>query len=79
VFEGGVLSPSVTKSVVSFFHKNTSSLLTPREIQVLELLAKGKTHSLIAGQLFIDKEMIRSNIKHIYYKMDVHSKAEAIE
>jgi DNA-binding NarL/FixJ family response regulator len=80
VFEGGApLSPSVAKAIVSSFHKNTSSPLTPREVQVLELLYKGKTHSMIAHELFIDKETVRTHIKNIYSKMEVHSKAEAIE
>jgi DNA-binding NarL/FixJ family response regulator len=80
VYQGGApLSPSIAKTIVSSFHKSTSSILTPREIQVLELLAKGKTYFLIAQQLFIDKETVRSHIKNIYWKLEVHSKAEAIE
>jgi DNA-binding NarL/FixJ family response regulator len=80
VYQGGApLSPSIAKAIVTSFHKNTSSLLTPRELQVLELLAKGKTYSLIAGQLFIDKETVRAHIKNIYWKLEVHSKSAAIE
>ncbi|QHT69977.1 response regulator transcription factor [Rhodocytophaga rosea] len=80
VFEGGApLSPSIAKVVVGSFHKNTSSVLSPREVQVLELLARGKTYLAIADALFIDKETVRSHIKNIYWKLEVHSKAEAIQ
>jgi DNA-binding NarL/FixJ family response regulator len=80
VYEGGApLSPGIARSVVASFHKNTSSGLTSREVQVLGLLAKGKTYHSIADQLFIDKETVRTHIKNIYYKLEVHSKSEAIE
>jgi DNA-binding NarL/FixJ family response regulator len=46
---------------------------------VLELLASGKSYSTIANNLFLDKETIRSHIKNIYLKLEVHSKADAIE
>ncbi|QHT66783.1 response regulator transcription factor [Rhodocytophaga rosea] len=80
VYEGGApLSPAIARSVVASFHKNTSSGLTSREVQVLALLAKGKTYHSIADHLFIDKETVRTHIKNIYYKLEVHSKSEAIE
>jgi DNA-binding NarL/FixJ family response regulator len=80
VHEGGApLSPAVARAVITSFHRNTSSVLTVRETQVLELLAKGKTYSAIADALFIDKETVRTHIKNIYWKLEVHSKSEAIE
>jgi DNA-binding NarL/FixJ family response regulator len=67
VYEGGApLSPAIARYVVASFHKNTSSGLTPREVQVLALLAKGKTYHSIADNLFIDKETVRTHIKNIY-------------
>jgi DNA-binding NarL/FixJ family response regulator len=65
--------------VVSSFQKNRNSPLTSRETEVLELLSKGKSYSTIADELFVDKETIRTHIKNIYWKLEVHSKAEAIE
>ncbi len=80
VYEGGApLSPVISRTIVRSFHKNTSSILTPREVQVLELLAKGKTYVSIAEQLYIDKETVRTHLKNIYWKLEVHSKAQAIE
>jgi DNA-binding NarL/FixJ family response regulator len=78
--EGGApMSTNIARMVVSSFQKNRNSPLTPRETEVLELLAKGKSYSSIAEQLFVDKETIRTHIKNIYWKLEVHSKAEAIE
>jgi DNA-binding NarL/FixJ family response regulator len=78
--EGGApMSTGIARMVVSSFQKNRNSPLTPRETEVLELLSKGKSYSNIAEDLFVDKETIRTHIKNIYWKLEVHSKAEAIE
>lgn len=78
--EGGApMSTNIARMVVSSFQKNRNSPLTARETEVLELLAKGKSYTTIADQLFVDKETIRTHIKNIYWKLEVHSKAEAIE
>jgi DNA-binding NarL/FixJ family response regulator len=78
--EGGApMSTSIARMVVSSFQKNRNSPLTARETEVLERLAKGKSYSSIAEDLFIDKETVRTHIKNIYWKLEVHSKADAIE
>ncbi len=76
---GAPMSTSIARMVVSSFHRNQESPLTRRELEVLQLLASGKSYSTIANNLFVDKETIRSHIKNIYLKLEVHSKAEAIE
>lgn len=76
---GAPMSTNIARLVVSSFHRNRTSPLSPRELEVLELLASGKSYSGIADQLFVDKETIRTHIKNIYLKLEVHSKAEAIE
>lgn len=80
ITEGGApMSTNIARLVVASFQKNQNSPLTPRETEVLELLVKGKSYTNIADQLFVDKETIRTHIKNIYWKLEVHSKAEAIE
>lgn len=76
---GAPMSTNIARMVVSSFHKNRQTPLTARELEVLELLSSGKSYSTIADQLFIDKETVKSHIKNIYLKLEVHSKAEAIE
>lgn len=79
VGEGGApMSKSVSRFVVESFHSNFESPLTEREAQVLQLLSQGKTYKLIAGQLFIHPETVKSHLKNIYSKLNVHNKADAI-
>jgi DNA-binding NarL/FixJ family response regulator len=76
---GAPMSTSIARMVVQSFQRNIKSPLSPRETEVLQLLAKGKSYTMIAGELFIDKETVRSHIKNIYIKLEVNSKAQAIE
>lgn len=80
VLEGGApMSSHIAKMVVSSFQKNQNSPLSDRETEVLTLLAKGKSYSVVADELFVHKETIKSHIKNIYHKLHVNSKADAIE
>lgn len=76
---GAPMSTQIARKVVNSFQRNLNSPLTVRETEVLELLSKGKSYSTIADELFVNKETIRTHIKNIYLKLEVHSKAEAIE
>lgn len=79
VLHGGApMSSKIAKMVVASFQKNPNSPLSPRETEVLELLSKGKSYSMIADELFITKETAKSHIKNIYSKLQVNSKSEAI-
>jgi len=80
VIRGGApMSTNIARMVVESFQINRNSPLSERETQVLELLSKGKSYTVIANELFIHKETVKSHIKNIYFKLQVHSKAEAIE
>lgn len=76
---GAPMSTNIARMVVASFQKNYQSPLTARETEVLERIAQGKSYTTIADELFVDKETIRTHIKNIYWKLEVHSKAEAIE
>lgn len=52
--------------------------LTPREIQVLRLLARGADTDAIASQLVIDRSTTRNHIQRILHKLGVHSRLEAV-
>jgi DNA-binding CsgD family transcriptional regulator len=52
--------------------------LSPREREVLELLARGAAYKEIAGHLALSIETIRMNVKHIYTKLHVHSRGKAV-
>lgn len=75
---GGSLSAGVARLVIEAFQKNTDSPLTPREGTILQMIADGKSRSMIAKELFVDLETVKTHIKNVYLKLDVHSRAEAI-
>jgi DNA-binding NarL/FixJ family response regulator len=81
VVDGGApMSTNVAKLVIKSFHKNTqNSPLTKRETEILEQVANGKSRTKIAVDLQIDVETVKTHIKNIYEKLDVHSRDEAIK
>ncbi len=76
---GAPMSRNIARMVVESFQRNLNSPLSSRETEVLELLASGKSYSVIADELFIHKETVKTHIKNIYIKLQVHTKAAAIE
>ncbi|MCD6011619.1 MAG: response regulator transcription factor [Flavipsychrobacter sp.] len=76
---GGPMSAHIARMVISSFKRNESTPLTRRETEILEQIATGKSRKRIAEELFIDLETVKSHIKNIYHKLDVHSKADAIK
>jgi LuxR family maltose regulon positive regulatory protein len=52
--------------------------LTPRETEVLHLIAQGLTNQEVADQLFISYETVKAHARNIYGKLDVHSRTEAV-
>jgi DNA-binding NarL/FixJ family response regulator len=56
----------------------STSLLTPREREVLRLLVEGLAADEIATQLFISKKTVGTHLEHIFTKLGVRSRAQAI-
>ncbi|MEI8279199.1 MAG: response regulator transcription factor [Bacteroidota bacterium] len=76
---GGPMSAHIARMVIQSFQRSDSSPLTRRETEILEQIATGKSRKRIAEELFIDLETVKSHIKNIYQKLNVHSKADAIK
>lgn len=53
--------------------------LTAREREVLELMARGRDMPFMEEELFISRNTIKMHIRHIYTKLDVHSKQDIID
>jgi DNA-binding NarL/FixJ family response regulator len=52
--------------------------LTPREIEVLQLVAAGNTNAQVAQQLFISETTVKTHLKHIYRKLNADDRAAAV-
>lgn len=82
VLEGGApMSPSIAQRVLSSFRTKESTNkynLTPREIEVLQWLVKGYSIKLIAVEMNLAFDTIRSHLKNIYQKLHVNCGKEAI-
>lgn len=53
--------------------------LTQRESEVAMLLAEGRSSTYIAGELYLSDNTVRSYVKSIYQKLEVHSKQDLID
>jgi DNA-binding NarL/FixJ family response regulator len=79
--EGASLSPSVAKMIITSMQQsaaNNNYDFTKREKEILTLLCKGNSYKMIASELNIAFETVRSYIKKIYEKLQVHSATEAV-
>lgn len=52
--------------------------LTSRETEILELLAHGRSKAYIADAFIISENTVRSHVKHLYAKLDVHNRQELL-
>ncbi len=82
VLQGGApMSPSIARMVISHVQETSPGKdyqLTPREKEILQSLSKGNSFKLIAAELGISHETVRTHIKHIYDKLHVQSQIEAV-
>ncbi len=82
----GPLSGAVSRKVIERFRRDTpppfaagaAGTLTQREREVIELLAVGRSSKEIAATLAISGETVNVHLKHIYQKLDVRSRVEAV-
>ena len=79
------LDPGVTGRVLAAYRTNAPiktnvriDLLTPRELEVLQLIGRGKSNTEIAQELFISEVTVKSHIGHIFTKLGLRDRAAAI-
>ena len=86
IYHGGAaLSPSVATKVMKMVEDSKRNnkveqnfQLSVREKEILSLLVQGMSYKLVADACNISIDTVRDHIRHIYEKMHVHSKSEAI-
>ncbi|GAB4403768.1 MAG: response regulator transcription factor [Bacteroidia bacterium] len=77
---GAPMSPGIARRVVrSFFQPQIPSPLSEREAEVLRMLCDGENYRSIAEALFISTNTVKAHIKHVYEKLHVHTRAEAVK
>ena len=86
------ISPMIARKLLARVHQNgqrealaavpatapAATGLTPRETEVLELIARGYSYAEIARLQAVSKHTVQSHIKNLYSKLAVHSRGEAV-
>lgn len=79
---GSPMSPYIARRVIASFQqqpqKKLTDILSEREHEVLQHLAQGLIYKEIGEKLFISHETVKQHIKHIYQKLHVQNKVEAL-
>ena len=86
LYQGGApMSSQIARRVVLAFQQKPASLtngslsmLTRRELEILEMLAKGLVYKEITEKLFISSETVRKHVYNIYNKLHVSNRVEAV-
>jgi DNA-binding NarL/FixJ family response regulator len=84
-YDGGApMTGSVAVKVLQMFRdqsiKTTNEFidLSERETEILGWLVKGKSYQAIADTCFVSVDTVKTHVRHIYEKLHVHSKSEAV-
>lgn len=81
---GSPMTPNIARKVISTFqkpaakHSEAADSLTGQERRVLSLLAEGKSYAKIADLMNLSIDGVRYHLRHIYEKLQVHSRSEAV-
>ena len=81
-----LLAPSVTRRIIHEFAQRTPrkdlkdklSSLTEREVEVLRLIARGRTNSEIAVELFVGETTVKTHISNLFTKLDFRDRVQAV-
>ena len=80
---GAPMSPEIARRVVRLFREfrpppSASYHLTPQETALLKLLVEGHHYKTAANEMGISTNTVSFHLRHIYEKLQVHSKTEAV-
>jgi DNA-binding NarL/FixJ family response regulator len=86
VAEGGSLfAPSVTRRLIEEFSRRVPTApppafedLTTRELEVLRLLAQGRSNAEIATHLVVSEHTVKTHVAHILQKLDLRDRTQAV-
>jgi DNA-binding NarL/FixJ family response regulator len=80
---GSPMSPEVARRVIELFRgikppKEAEYDLTPHEARLLRMLVEGHSYKTAAAELHVSVNTIKFHLRHIYDKLQVHTKSEAV-
>lgn len=80
---GAPMSPEIARRVITVFRdfrppERASYRLTPQETELLRLMVDGHHYKTAAREMGISISTVSFHLKHIYQKLQVHSKSEAV-
>jgi DNA-binding NarL/FixJ family response regulator len=80
---GSPMSPEVARRVITLFReikppKESQYELTPHETRLLRMLVEGHSYKTAAAELNVSVNTIKFHLRHIYDKLQVHTKSEAV-
>jgi DNA-binding NarL/FixJ family response regulator len=73
-----VLAPEVATRLVARFHGPPAQPLTQRELQVLELVARGATNREVAARLQVSEATVKTHLVHAFGKLGVSDRTAAV-
>jgi len=82
-----LLAPTVTRRLIEEYvrqpapahaAKDQLAALTARELEVLTLIARGNSNDEIARELFLSPATVKSHINHLFTKLDLRDRAQAV-
>src|SRR5215813_6817159 len=80
---GAPMSPEIASRVIALFREirppeRAEYELTPHELRLLKLLVEGHNYTTAASELNVSYNTVKFHMRHIYEKLQVHSKSEAV-
>jgi DNA-binding NarL/FixJ family response regulator len=82
-----LLAPTVTRRLIEEFVRHPAAVgvdcsrladLTPRESEILELLARGSSNDEIAQQLYLSRATVKTHVANVFTKLDLRDRAQAV-
>lgn len=83
---GSLFAPSVTRRLIEEFSRRTGhstpppdlGSLTPREVEMLRLVARGLTNAEIAAEFVVSEHTVKTHVAHILQKLDLRDRTQAV-